>query len=135
MSELEIVKQYYTYFNELNWKGMLSLVSDDIRHEPNEGEARVGTELFKKFLNKMDTAYQETLTNQVFFTSDDDHSRIATEFTVNGIYKIGEPGLPEAKGQKYVLPAGAFLEVKNGKITRITTYYNLDLWIRLVSES
>ncbi|MBN9292774.1 MAG: nuclear transport factor 2 family protein [Flavobacteriia bacterium] len=134
MNELEIVKQYYKYFNELNWEGMLSLVSDDIRHEPNEGEARIGTEPFKAFLNKMDTAYQETLTNQVFFTSEDDTSRIATEFTVNGIYKISEPGLPEAKGQKYVLPAGAFLEVKNGKIARITTYYNLDLWIRLVSE-
>jgi hypothetical protein len=33
-----------------------------------------------------------------------------------------------------VLPAGAFLEVHNGKITRVTTYYNLPLWIKLVSE-
>jgi steroid delta-isomerase-like uncharacterized protein len=53
---------------------------------------------------------------------------------VNGIYKKGEEGLPEAHGQTYVLPAGAFLEVKDGKITRVTTYYNLTLWIELVSK-
>jgi steroid delta-isomerase-like uncharacterized protein len=55
------------------------------------------------------------------------------EFTVNGIYKKGEEGLPAAHGQSYVLPAAAFLEVKDGKIARVTTYYNLPLWISLVS--
>ena len=53
--------------------------------------------------------------------------------TVNGIYKKGEEGLPAAHGQKYVLPAAAFLEFRDGKITRVTTYYNLTLWIKLVS--
>jgi steroid delta-isomerase-like uncharacterized protein len=59
--------------------------------------------------------------------------RVAAEFLVHGTYKKAEAGLPEAKGQKYVLPAAAFLEVKNGKITRVTTYYNLEQWISLVS--
>lgn len=134
MSALQIVKDYYQYFNNQDWNGMLSLVSEDICHEPNEGQTRKGIELFKEFLQKMDTAYQETLTNQVFFSSEENPTRIATEFTVNGIYKIAEPGLPAAHGQQYILPAGAFLEVNDGKITRITTYYNLELWISLVSQ-
>ncbi|MFT4032187.1 MAG: nuclear transport factor 2 family protein [Siphonobacter sp.] len=133
MTALETVQQYYAYFNEQNWEGMLSLVATDIRHEPNQGDVRQGIELFTQFLQHMDESYQETLTNMVLF-SEPTNTRIAAEFVVNGIYKKGEEGLPEAHGQTYVLPAGAFLEVKNGKITRVTTYYNLPLWISLVSE-
>lgn len=132
MTSLEIVQNYYHAFNSGNWNEMLKYVDDQILHEPNESEPRIGKELFVEFLKKMDTCYEEQLTNIVFYTSSDE-SRIAVEFTVNGIYKKGEVGLPEAKGQSYVLPAGAFLEVKNGKITRVTTYYNLELWISLVS--
>ena len=69
----------------------------------------------------------------VFFSEPEDN-RVAVEFTVNGIYKKGEEGLPPAHGQKYVLPAAAFLEFRDGKITRVTTYYNLTLWIELVSR-
>ncbi|HQD13781.1 MAG TPA: hypothetical protein PLW43_12595, partial [Chitinophagales bacterium] len=63
-----------------------------------------------------------------------DTTRIAAEFVVNGIYKQGEEGLPPAHGQSYILPAAAFLEVKNEKITRVTTYYNLQHWMALVAE-
>ena len=55
------------------------------------------------------------------------------EFIVNGTYKKTDPGLPEARGQKYRLPAGAFFDLKDGEIRRVTTYYNLKEWIRQVS--
>lgn len=132
---LEIVKNYYQYFNERNWAGMLSLLHEEIRHEPNQGDApRIGIDMFREFLQHMDDCYEETLTDMVFFSEPSD-SRVAVEFTVNGIYKKGEEGLPEARGQQYVLPAAAFLEVREGKIARVTTYYNLTLWIKLVSEA
>lgn len=133
MSALAIVKQYYTYFNQKNWNGMLSLLDSEIRHEANQGEVRIGIEKFTEFLQKMDEGYEETLTDMVFFTESND-ARVAVEFVVNGIYKKGEEGLPEAHNQPYVLPAAAFVGVKNGKITRVTTYYNLPLWIELVSK-
>ncbi len=133
MTALEIVQQYYTYFNQQNWQGMLGLVAEDIRHEANQGDVRIGIEKFTEFLQHMDTSYEETLTDLVFL-SEPTNTRVAAEFVVNGIYKQGEEGLPEAHGQKYVLPAGAFLEVNEGKISRVTTYYNLPLWIKLVSE-
>jgi steroid delta-isomerase-like uncharacterized protein len=132
MTALDTVKQYYTCFNNKNWKGMLDLLHEEIRHEPNQGDPRIGIEKFTEFLQMMDTSYEETLTNMVFF-NEPGNTRIAVEFTVNGIYKKGEEGLPEAHGQTYVLPAAAFLEVKEGKISRVTTYYNLPLWISLVS--
>ena len=132
MAALDIVNQYYSAFNQKDWQGMLDLVHSEIRHEPNQGDVRIGKELFTEFLKMMDDSYEETLTDMVFFTEPGD-IRVAVEFIVNGIYKKGEEGFPEAHGQSYVLPAAAFLEVKEDKISRVTTYYNLPLWIKLVS--
>ncbi len=111
---------------------MLSLLDSQVRHEPNQGNVRIGNEKFTEFMQTMDESYEETLTDLVFFSSSDD-TRVAAEFMVNGVYKQAEEGMPPAYGQTYILPAGAFLEVKEGKITRVTTYYNLPLWIKLVS--
>jgi steroid delta-isomerase-like uncharacterized protein len=69
----------------------------------------------------------------VFFT-EPANQRIATEFMVNGIYKKADDDLPPAHNQSYILPAAAFLELKEGKISRVTTYYNLTLWLELVSK-
>lgn len=133
MDTLEIAKKYYSLFNRKDWKGMLALVHTNVRHEPNQGDARTGIVKFTDFLQKMDEAYDEQLTDMVFFT-ESSGSRIAVEFTVNGIYKKGDEGFPAARNQKYVLPAAAFLEISEGKISRITTYYNLPLWTKLVSQ-
>ncbi len=134
MTALEIVKQYYDAFNKREWESMLALLHPEIRHEPNQGEeARIGREKFTRFMQKMDESYEEKLTDMVFFTAPGG-KRVAAEFVVNGVYKKAEEGLPPANNQKYVLPAAAFLEVKEGKIVRVTTYYNLTLWLKLVSQ-
>jgi steroid delta-isomerase-like uncharacterized protein len=132
MSALKTVQQYYNHFNNRNWEGMLSLLDPAIRHEPNQGDVRIGIELFTAFLQNMDESYAETLHDMVFFT-EPTKTRVSCEFVVHGIYKKGEDDMPKAHNQTYVLPAASFLEVKNGKITRVTTYYNLPLWIKLVS--
>lgn len=132
MNALETVQLYYQHFNSQNWEGMLSLLSDDIRHEVNQGEPRIGLSLYRDFLRHMDECYSEQLTDMVFFT-EPSGQRIAVEFTVNGIYKKTDGDLVPATGQQYVLPAAAFLEIAEGRITRVTTYYNLPLWIKLVS--
>ncbi len=132
MTALDIAQQYYQHFNTQNWDGMLALLSENIRHEVNQGEPRIGLNLYREFLNHMDDCYAEQLTNMVFF-SEPSGQRIACEFTVNGIYKKTDDDLVPAHGQQYVLPAGAFLEIIGDKITRVTTYYNLPLWIKLVS--
>lgn len=133
MTALETVKAYYEAFNEQNWDKMLELVGEDILHEPNQGSPRKGKELFKVFLQKMDTAYQEQLTDMQFYVSEHNDGNIGAEFTVNGIYKEAEDDLPPASGQAYVLPAAAFLRVEDGKVIRVATHYNLELWIQLVS--
>ena len=112
---------------------MVALLAPDVRHEVNQGEMRIGLERYRKFLKHMDECYSEHLVDLVFFT-EPSGQRIACEFTVHGVYKKTDGDLPPARNQSYVLPAGAFLEVQDGKISRVTTYYNLALWIKQVSE-
>jgi steroid delta-isomerase-like uncharacterized protein len=80
----------------------------------------------------MGVSYAETLRDIEIFASDTG-SRAAAEFIVHGTYLATDPGLPQARGQTYVLPAGAFFDVAGGKITRITTFYNLADWVAQVS--
>ncbi len=132
MKSIEIIQQYYDAFNQQNWEQMLEMVHPDIVHEPNEGESRTGKEAFTAFLADMDRCYSEELKDIVLYTSSHP-DKIAASFIVHGIYKQGDEGFPEAKGQSYILPAAAFLELKNGLISKVTTYYNLQQWIKLVS--
>ena len=52
---------------------------------------------------------------------------------MHGEYLQTDPGLPPAKGQRYVLPAGAFFDIRDGRIARVSTFYNLADWVRQVS--
>lgn len=128
----KLIEAYYTAFNALDPEGMTALVSDDIEHRVNEGETRRGRAKFAEFGAHMGVSYREELKDIVIFVNEDG-SRAAAEFTVHGEYLQTDPGLPEAKGQKYVLPAGSFFDVKGGRITRVTTFYNLNDWISQVS--
>jgi steroid delta-isomerase-like uncharacterized protein len=133
MSARAIVEAYYSHFNAKNYEAMLALVHPDVHHHVNQGGTRVGKGLFAAFLQEMDDAYAEQLTEMVLFTEPTD-ARVAAQFTVNGIYKKADEGMPPAHGQAYRLPAGAFLEVTDGLVSRVTTYYNLPLWIHLVTK-
>ncbi|RRH78517.1 ketosteroid isomerase-related protein [Falsigemmobacter faecalis] len=127
-----LIARYYAAFNAGDAAGMLALVSDDIEHRVNEGATRRGRAKFEEFCAHMGVSYREELRDLVIFASEDGR-RAAAEFTVHGEYLQTDPGLPEAKGQRYILPAGAFFDVKGAAITRITTFYNLADWTAQVS--
>ncbi len=132
MTTYDLIKAYYAAFNAKDWTKMAACVAEDIHHFVNEGDKRGGRKAFAEFIAHMDDCYDENLTDIVVMPSADG-SRAAAEFIVNGVYKKTDAGLPEAHGQTYRLPAGAFFDVKDGAITRVTTYYNLKEWIRQVS--
>lgn len=132
MNSSEIVKKYFDCFNLGDREGMFSLVSENITHDINQGETRTGINLFKEFMKHMDHCYKENLQNIVVMSSPENPNRVSAEFTVVGQYLKTDKGLPEAKNQKYSVPAGSFFELADGKIKRVTTYYNLPLWIKAV---
>lgn len=128
----DLISRYYAAFNVGDAAGMLACVTDDIEHRVNEGGIRRGRALFTEFCSHMGVSYREELRDIVVFASEDG-SRGAAEFTVHGTYLQTDPGLPVANGQTYILPAGAFFDIRDGKIARITTFYNLNDWIAQVS--
>jgi steroid delta-isomerase-like uncharacterized protein len=79
----------------------------------------------------MDRSYQEQVEDLVVFTSDNPN-RAAAEFYIRGKYIATDEGLPKATGQTYHLRIGAFFEITNSKISRITNYYNLADWMKMV---
>lgn len=127
------IRAYYDAFNAGDAAGMLGLVTEDVEHHVNEGAVRRGRAAFAEFCAHMGASYRERLEDLVIFTTPDG-SRAAAEFIVHGTYLRTDAGLPEARGQRYVLPAGAFFSLRDGAIQRVTTYYNLADWIRQVSQ-
>lgn len=126
------IQTYFEAFNAGDVNGMLACLSEDVAHHVNEGKVRVGKAAFAEFCAHMSRCYKEHLTDMVIFDAEGG-TRAAAEFIVNGTYLATDPGLPEAQGQTYRLPAGSFFSLKDGKITRVVTYYNLADWIAQVS--
>jgi steroid delta-isomerase-like uncharacterized protein len=127
-----LLARYYAAFNARDAAGMLDCVAEDIEHRVNEGGVRRGRARFAEFCSHMGVSYREELKDMVIF-ADATGTRGAAEFVVHGEYLQTDPGLPEARGQRYVLPAGGFFDIRDGKIARVTTFYNLNDWIAQVS--
>lgn len=127
-----LIQRYYDAFSQGDMDTFLALLSEDVVHDINQGGREVGREAFAAFMQRMNRNYREQLVDMVIMASEDG-SRAAAEFVVLGEYLVSDEGLPEAKGQRYRLPAGAFFEVKAGQVARISNYYNLNDWIAQVS--
>lgn len=122
---MQIIQDYFDAFNAGDTDAMLACLTDDVAHHVNEGKIRSGKDLFAEFCAHMSRCYRENLTDMVIFSNGD---RAAAEYVVNGTYLATDPGLPQANGQTYKLPAGSFFDIRDGKIARVTTYYNLADW-------
>ncbi len=130
---ISLIEDYYNAFNSGNMDIFLSLLTDDVIHDINQGKREVGKAAFSQFMACMNNNYREQLIDMVIMATADG-SRAAAEFVVLGEYIKTDEGLPAAQGQKYRLPAGAFFEVRDNKVARITNYYNLQDWIAQVGE-
>ncbi len=128
----QTIQRYFAAFNAGDTEGMLDCLTEDIAHHVNEGKIRRGKPAFAEFCAHMSRCYREELTEIVVFL-DETGTRGAAEFIVNGTYLATDPGLPEATGQGYRLPGGSFFTLEGGRISRVTTYYNLADWIAQVS--
>ncbi|MGE8501492.1 MAG: nuclear transport factor 2 family protein [Pseudomonas sp.] len=131
MTATELVQAYYAAFNASDMPTFLDLLAEDVVHDINQGERQVGKATFAAFMDKMNRCYRERLTDIVVMQNADG-DRAAAEFVVHGEYLADDEGLPPANGQTYMLPAGAFFEIKDGKVARISNYYNLNDWIAQV---
>jgi steroid delta-isomerase-like uncharacterized protein len=131
---IALIRRYYAAFNVGDWEAMLDCLADDVAHDLNQGSREHGREAFRAFLARMDRSYAEQLEKVVVMASADG-SRAAAEYEVHGTYLADDEGLPPARGQRYVLPGGAFFDIRHGRISRVSNYYNLNDWITQVAGS
>ncbi|EGL54948.1 MAG: ketosteroid isomerase-related protein [Pseudomonadota bacterium] len=129
---VKLLEDYYNAFNRGDMDAFLNMLTDDVIHDVNQGGREIGKEAFKKFMDRMNAHYKENIVD-ISITTNDAGDRAAVEFTVLGEYLSTDEGLPEAAGQTYRLPAGAFFVIRDGKVARITNYYNLEDWIAQVA--
>jgi steroid delta-isomerase-like uncharacterized protein len=116
---LTLIQAYYDAFNAGDIDAMVDLVAEDVIHDVNQGERRTGRSRFHAFCARMAHHYDETLSGLTIMVSEDG-ARAAAEF---------------ARGQSYALPAGTFFAIQQGRIGRVSTYYNLTDWIMQVSNA
>lgn len=128
---IELVLSYYAAFNRGDWDGMLALLADDVIHDLNQGPRETGKPAFAAFLQRMARCYREQLHDVVVLASEDG-TRAAAEYLVHGQYLQADAGLPPARGQRYLLPGGAFFDLRDGRIARVSNYYNLQDWLAQV---
>ena len=129
---IALIARYYDAFNRGDWEAVLDCLTDDVAHDINQGHRETGRDTFRRFLERMNRCYREQLRDIVPVASADG-SHAAAEYVVHGEYLADGEGLPPAHGQRYVLPGGAFFDIRDGRIARISNYYNLQDWIAQVS--
>lgn len=127
----DLIDRYYAAFNAGDWETFFTLLSDDVAHDINQGGRETGKDAFRAFIDRMNTSYREQIVD-ITVMCNADGSRAAAEYTVLGTYLKTDEGLPEANGQTYRLPGGAFFEIRDGKVARVTNYYNLQDWLHQV---
>ena len=127
-----LIERYYAAFNAGDSETMLACLADDVIHDVNQGARRTGKDAFRAFSAHMERCYAEQL-ESIAVMATADGARAAAEFDVLGTYIETDEGLPPAAGQTYRLPAGAFFEVRDGLIARVTTYYNLTAWLKQIA--
>jgi steroid delta-isomerase-like uncharacterized protein len=127
----KLIRAYYDAFNRGDMQTFLSLLDEGVVHEINQGGVETGKAAFTRFMDRMNHHYQEQIRDLAVMV-DSTGRRAAAEFRVLGSYKVTDPGLPAARGQSYDLPVGAFFEINDGKVARVTNYYNLRQWTDMV---
>jgi len=125
---IALIGRYCAAHSRGDAEAMLACLAEDVVHDVNQGARRLGKPAFAQFLRHTARCYRERLEDIVVMATADG-ARAAAEYNIVGAYLETDTGLPPAKGQAYRLPGGAFFAVRDGRICRVTVYFNLTDWL------
>lgn len=128
-----LVREYCDALNDGDIDKLLQLVTDDVVHDVNQGERRQGRDKLKAFHARMAHHYSDKLVDAAVMVARNGE-RAAAEYNIKGTYKETEQGLPPASQQTYGLPGGTFFAIRDGKISRISTYFNMTDWLTQIAN-
>jgi steroid delta-isomerase-like uncharacterized protein len=129
---IQVIEKYYDAFNKGLMEDFFSLLTEEVIHDINHGKQEQGKERFRAFMKKMHHHYKEKAVELIVFANQEG-TRGAAEFFIEGTYLATDVSLPPARGQKYRLRCGAFFDLRQGKISRVTNYYNLNEWLSQIT--
>ena len=120
---LEVRDGFFAAMNEHNVEKMAHYCTDDIvADEVAEPEPFLGVEAFKQSYSDVFEGYPDCHAEvlETFVDVDTIMCQVRWDATNSGIFRGAEP-----TGKKVDLRIAYFLSTKEGKITRITEYYDL----------
>ncbi len=126
-----LITRYFNALNERDSRACLALLTDDVLLDINQGPCEQGLPAFADYLARTQRCYRESIDHLQILT-EPSGQRAACEFTLSGEYLSTDDGLPDACGQRYQLTAASFFEIRDGKISRVTQYFNLPEWLAQV---
>jgi steroid delta-isomerase-like uncharacterized protein len=129
----DLLQRYFHALNDRDIRTCLTLVSADLILEPNQGFTEHGHDAFAAYLERQLHCYRETAEKLVIL-AEPQGRHAACEYQLVGEYLATGDGLPEACGQRYALRVGAFFEIRDGLISRITLHFNLPDWLAQVDD-
>jgi steroid delta-isomerase-like uncharacterized protein len=119
----ELVLRYYSAFNRGDREAMLACLADDVAHDINQGVRETGIEPYRTFVESLQRSHRLQLRDLVVMANAEG-TRASAEYIAHGEYVVDYPGMPPARGQRYVMPGGAFFSIRGERIVRFTNYYN-----------
>jgi len=129
----ELLLSYHAAFNRADWDAVLALLTDDVVHDLEHGVREIGRDAFADHLECMQSSRSEQLRDVVVLVALDG-DRAAAEYTVHGHPHRIDEGVPTVNGLAYVLHGGAFFEVREDRIARVTSYCNREAGLTQVSD-
>lgn len=119
----ELVLRYYSAFNRGDRDAMLACLADDVAHDINQGVRETGIGFYRTFVDALQGSHRLQL-RELVVMANAQGTRAAAEYVAHGEYVADYPGMPPARGQRYVLPGGSFFGIAGERIVRLTNYFN-----------
>jgi steroid delta-isomerase-like uncharacterized protein len=120
-------------FNSGDHGAVIDLCQEDVIHDINGAQREIGTDKLKLHLATAKAHRADKLADVIVLSSPDG-SHGALDCTLRGTYVASIDGLPKANGQRYALPAIFMFELDDGKISRFVTHFDMQEWLRQISE-
>ncbi len=125
-----MIADYFAAFNAGDVPGMLACLSDDVAHHVNEGQVRRGKEPFAAFCDHMSSCYRRRRsTDMVLFEARGTARARRLNMWSTAPTSKRMTGCPRRGVRPTACPRARSSMSSDGKITRVTTYYNLADWI------
>jgi steroid delta-isomerase-like uncharacterized protein len=103
---------------------------DCIKEDLAVGAATRGKEEMKALIRGAFTAMPNLkIELQMLFSSG---GCAASEWVMSGTYSVNYPGMPSATGKDFKIKGASIMELRNGKISRISDYWNYASFLQQV---